>query len=301
MLHCEAGGHRIQRVPPTERKGRVHTSTVTVAVIDPEIKSIQINESDFRIDWFSGTGAGGQHRNKHQNSCRIMHLPTGQIATAQCRSRQSSQEQARAALLKMLTGKHISVQYDVKAQDRKQQVGSGMRGDKFRTYRFQDDVVKDHNTVKSDTKHYIIIGIILSILIHLIPIIYFLFRPPEPPPPPPPPVKDLAVRLLPKPDEYKPTTLSKSGDKSSSEAMDCSQNLGNSIYIGIGILHSGGTINIITEAPETYPAYRAGLRKGDIIISLDKRLDQGYIDIVIKRETNVFYHIKTEEICYSGS
>lgn len=148
-LENESGGHRIQRCPPTERKGRVHTSTVTVAIINPEIQETQYTDSDFRIEWYSGTGAGGQHRNKHQNSCRITHIQSGQVATAQCRSRITSLNQAKTALLSQLihgnkTEKHMEL-----AIDRKQQVGSGMRGDKVRTYRFQDDIVKDHNTGKA--------------------------------------------------------------------------------------------------------------------------------------------------------
>ena len=102
QLEKEAGGHRIQRVPPTERNGRIHTSTVTVAIIDPDLQVKEYTDSDFKIEWYSGTGAGGSHRNKHQNSCRIIYLPTGQTATSQCRSRQNSLEQAKVALLEQL-------------------------------------------------------------------------------------------------------------------------------------------------------------------------------------------------------
>jgi len=145
-LEREAGGHRIQRIPPTERKGRVHTSTVTVAVIDPTIVVKTYKDEDFKVEWYSGTGAGGQHRNKHQNSCRITHLPTGKVTTAQCRSRLNSQNEAKAALIAQLEGEHFKEVKTSLAQERKEQVGSGMRGDKIRTYRFQDDVVKDHQT-----------------------------------------------------------------------------------------------------------------------------------------------------------
>ena len=147
-LDNEPGGHRIQRVPPTERKGRVHTSTVTVAVIDSdaEIGSATINQNDLKIEWYSGTGAGGQYRNKHQNSCRITHLPTGTIAKAECRSRQNSLAEAMAAIQQRID-EQLQRQYNnTIATDRKRQVGSGMRGDKIRTYRFQDDRVQDHLT-----------------------------------------------------------------------------------------------------------------------------------------------------------
>lgn len=150
-LDNECGGHRIQRVPPTERKGRVHTSTVTVAVIDAdaEIRSVTIPESDLRVEWYSGTGAGGQHRNKHQNSCRIVHIPTGIISTAQCRSRQNSYEQALTEIQRRVVDQIIEIKESVVAKNRRLQVGSGMRGDKIRTYRFQDDRVQDHRTGKS--------------------------------------------------------------------------------------------------------------------------------------------------------
>ena len=143
----EPGGHRIQRVPPTERKGRVHTSTVTVAVIDSaHTVDVTIPKDDLRIEWYSGTGAGGQHRNKHQNSCRITHIPSGVVATAQCRSRQNSFEQAMTAVQTAVDRAAERCYNNNIASDRKQQVGSGMRGDKIRTYRFQDDRVQDHLT-----------------------------------------------------------------------------------------------------------------------------------------------------------
>ena len=149
-LDNEPGGHRIQRVPPTERKGRVHTSTVTVAVVDStHVKgSVTIPQQDLKIEWYSGTGAGGQHRNKHQNSCRITHLPSGVVATAQTRSRQNSFDQAMAAIQTAVDNEAKRCYNNNIASDRKSQVGSGMRGDKIRTYRFQDDTVQDHITGK---------------------------------------------------------------------------------------------------------------------------------------------------------
>ncbi len=157
-LENEAGGHRIQRVPPTERKGRVHTSTVTVAIIDESTPKIKVLDADLKIEWYSGTGAGGQHRNKHQNSCRITHLPTGIVATAQTRSRQNSLDQAKSTIFEMVDNL-VKEQYNNSiACDRKQQVGSGMRGDKIRTYRFQDDVVKDHRTDRSASTKKVLAG-----------------------------------------------------------------------------------------------------------------------------------------------
>jgi len=147
-LDSEPGGHRIQRVPPTERKGRVHTSTVTVAVIDSKaVSQVEFNKQDFKIEWYSGTGAGGQHRNKHQNSCRITHV-SGIVVTAQCRSRENSLNEARTTILERLNQSHLGRVSGEEAANRKKQVGSGMRGDKIRTYRFQDNTVKDHLTGK---------------------------------------------------------------------------------------------------------------------------------------------------------
>lgn len=117
--------------------------------MDPDIRLITFNEDDFKIEWYSGTGAGGSNRNKKQCSCRITHVPTGTISTAQCRSRINSLEEARQSLIKKLT-LELNLKNDSElANNRKDKVGSGMRGDKIRTYRLQDDIVKDHNTNKS--------------------------------------------------------------------------------------------------------------------------------------------------------
>lgn len=123
---------------------------MTVAVIDrtTEIGSVAINQKDLKIEWYSGTGAGGQYRNKHQNSCRITHLPTGTIAKSECRSRQNSLESAMAELQQRIDTEQKRQYNNNIANNRKTQVGSGMRGDKIRTYRFQDDIVQDHLTEK---------------------------------------------------------------------------------------------------------------------------------------------------------
>lgn len=148
-LEQEAGGHRLQRIPPTERSGRVHTSTVTVAVLDPSQKqTIEIKDKDLRIEWFSGTGAGGQHRNKHQNSCRLVHLPSGITVTAQTRNRDSSLKQARDELVSKLRNLADQRQTIEVGEAKKRQVGSGQRGDKIRTIRFQDDRATDHRNDK---------------------------------------------------------------------------------------------------------------------------------------------------------
>jgi peptide chain release factor 1 len=152
-LDKEAGGHRIQRVPPTERKGRVHTSSITVAVLDENIQTdarlLMRKESDFRIEWFSGTGKGGQHRNKHQNSARVIHIPTGLKQERQGRSRDNNLRDAKDAIVKLLNERIAGERYNALNSIRSGQVGSGMRGDKRRTYQFQHDIVKDHETGKN--------------------------------------------------------------------------------------------------------------------------------------------------------
>lgn len=148
-LKQETGGHRIQRVPPTEKRGRTHTSTVTVAVVSSALvaaESVTITDADTVTEWFSGTGKGGQHRNKHQNSCRLTHIPTGITVTAQCRKRTQSLSEARAELERRVQEQHRVAQSSHVDAIRSDQVGSGMRADKIRTYRFQDDRVKDHQT-----------------------------------------------------------------------------------------------------------------------------------------------------------
>lgn len=136
----------------------MHTSTVTVAVIDESVTDFNITDADLRIEWYSGTGAGGQHRNKHQNSCRITHIPSGVVVTSQCRSRLNSLESAKKEIIERVSNTYISHKTYEVATIRKTQVGSGMRGDKIRTYRFQDDTVKDHITGKSSSVKKVMAG-----------------------------------------------------------------------------------------------------------------------------------------------
>lgn len=118
-------------------------------MIEQNSLSVSINEADLKVEWYSGTGAGGQYRNKHQNSCRMTHIPTGVVVTSQCRSRNNSYAEAYAAIeQRVLFSSKKSFDQEV-ASERKKQVGSGMRGDKIRTYRFQDDSVQDHVSGKS--------------------------------------------------------------------------------------------------------------------------------------------------------
>lgn len=140
----------MQRVPPTEKRGRVHTSTVTVAVLDTvESNKITLTARDLVVEWFSGTGKGGQHRNKHANSCRLKHIPTGLVTTSQTRSRVNSYANALQALQTLLEQQHAQAINTHGNGIRRQQIGSGQRGDKTRTLRFQDDQVIDHRNSKT--------------------------------------------------------------------------------------------------------------------------------------------------------
>lgn len=145
----EAGGHRFQRTPPTEKRGRVHTSTVTVAVLDPEqTQTNTLNEKDVDIKVSRGSGPGGQHRNKTDSCVTATHIPTGLSVRIDMRS----QHQSRETALKVLSAKvfdiHNEQTSDARKKLRKEQVGTGMRADKIRTYREQEDQVNDHITGK---------------------------------------------------------------------------------------------------------------------------------------------------------
>lgn len=107
-----------------------------------------LEDHHFHVEWFSGTGKGGQHRNKHENCCRLYHLPTGLVETRQGRVRTKNYEEAKMALLKQLEEKKNEERYNIMSQTRSDLVGTGMRGDKVRTIRFQDDTVTDHRTGK---------------------------------------------------------------------------------------------------------------------------------------------------------
>jgi len=128
----------------------VHTSSVTVAVINPSTPTDKrytlTDDQHFTVEWFSGTGKGGQHRNKRQNCCRVIHKPTGISESRQGRKRESNLREAKQALLVRLRNSGNDFSLGKINLNRKNQVGSGMRGDKIRTYRFQDNRVADHRS-----------------------------------------------------------------------------------------------------------------------------------------------------------
>ena len=145
-LKRESGVHRVQRVPATETAGRIHTSTATVAVL-PEAEDIDvtINPADLRIDTFRSGGAGGQHVNKTESAIRITHIPTGIVVSCQ---EDRSQHKNKAKALKMLQSRILAAQMEQQEQERskqrKEQVGTGERAEKVRTYNFPQNRVTDH-------------------------------------------------------------------------------------------------------------------------------------------------------------
>lgn len=132
----------------------MHSSTVTVSVLDggspaPDHPAARREASDFHLEWYSGSGAGGQHRNKHMNSARLRHGPTGLVVTAQCRKRPNSEAEARAEMEARLNALLAADGHKAVNGDRSAQIGCGARADKRRTYRFQEGIVTDHVTGRS--------------------------------------------------------------------------------------------------------------------------------------------------------
>jgi len=143
----ESGGHRWQRVPPTERKGRVHTSTVTVVAMEvPEEREWKLNERDLEVFTTKDSGPGGQHRNKTESCVVMRHKPTGIEAKASTKSQHQNRRTAREMLELRVKHYYESRERSALAQQKADARGSGMRGDKVRTYRDRDDVVTDHRT-----------------------------------------------------------------------------------------------------------------------------------------------------------
>ncbi|MDR3310386.1 MAG: peptide chain release factor 1 [Oscillospiraceae bacterium] len=145
-LKFESGVHRVQRVPDTESSGRIHTSTVTVAVL-PEMEELEfaINPQDLQIDTFRSSGAGGQHVNKTESAIRITHLPTGVVVECQDeRSQHKNKDRAMKILTSRLYEAEQERQTAVNAAERKSQVGTGDRSERIRTYNFPQGRVTDH-------------------------------------------------------------------------------------------------------------------------------------------------------------
>lgn len=145
-LKYESGVHRVQRVPETESGGRIHTSTVTVAVLpEAEDVEIDINPADLKIDTFRASGAGGQHINKTSSAIRITHLPTGMVVECQDeRSQYKNKDKAMKVLKSRLLSEKQQEQSGAIAAERKSQVGTGDRSERIRTYNYRENRVTDH-------------------------------------------------------------------------------------------------------------------------------------------------------------
>lgn len=145
-LKFESGVHRVQRVPETETQGRIHTSTVTVAVLpEAEDVELEINPKDLQIDTFRSSGAGGQHINKTESAIRITHLPTGTVVECQDeRSQYKNKDKAMRVLKSRLLQAKRDEQTQAVAQERKSQVGTGDRSERIRTYNYPQSRVTDH-------------------------------------------------------------------------------------------------------------------------------------------------------------
>ena len=153
-LRYESGVHRVQRIPVTEKSGRIHTSTISVAVLPtPKEKDIDIKPQDLRIEVYHSSGPGGQYVNKRESAVRVTHLPTGLVATSQsARTQVSKRENALKILNARLYQKQRKEEEKKIGAKRKSQIGTGERAEKIRTYNFPQDRITDHR-VKKSWKH----------------------------------------------------------------------------------------------------------------------------------------------------
>ena len=141
----ESGGHRWQRVPPTEKRNRVHTSTVTVVILDGKEKNFELNINEVDIKYTRGSGAGGQHRNKVETAVILTHKPTGISVRVENRRKRSQNEKEAWNNLKEKLEDQFKIKHLNKLDEtRKEQKGLGLRCEKRRTYRVRDNIVHDH-------------------------------------------------------------------------------------------------------------------------------------------------------------
>ncbi|MBI2450731.1 MAG: PCRF domain-containing protein [Parcubacteria group bacterium] len=151
LLKFESGVHRVQRIPKTEKSGRVHTSTATVAILpEPTEIEIEIKPQDLKIEFFRSSGAGGQNVNKVETAVRLYHLPSGIVVSAQ---QERSQLKNKELAMKILRSKLFEAKQNKEMEkliaERRSQIGSALRVEKIRTYNFPQSRITDHRIKKS--------------------------------------------------------------------------------------------------------------------------------------------------------
>lgn len=151
QLKYESGVHRVQRIPSTEKSGRVHTSTASIAVLsEPTEVEVKIDSKDLRIDVLRASGPGGQYVNKRESAVRITHLPTNLVVTCQeGRTQQQNREKAMIVLRARLLAKKQEEETGKREGERREQIGAAKRAEKIRTYNFSQNRLTDHRLNKS--------------------------------------------------------------------------------------------------------------------------------------------------------
>jgi peptide chain release factor 1 len=150
-MKYEAGVHRVQRIPKTEKAGRIHTSTATVAILPkPKKSEIKIRPDDLKIEFYRASGPGGQYVNKKETAVRIWHLPTGLAVTSQTERSQAQNKENALSILEARLSEKIREKEEIKlSKERKTQIGWAKRAEKIRTYNFPQDRLTDHRLKKS--------------------------------------------------------------------------------------------------------------------------------------------------------
>ena len=144
------GNHRWQRIPPTERRGRVHTSSITVALLEAnDYKEVEIHPSEYRLETTRGSGNGGQHKNTTDSCVVVTHKATGIKVVRDGRNQHANKEDALKELTKRVNDYYRTGHLEESVEERRDQIGKGDRSDKRRTYRVKDSIVIDHITNKT--------------------------------------------------------------------------------------------------------------------------------------------------------